>query len=83
MNHFLREMNNQNRSAIQQQLCELDELYHAAQLSSYENALQKALMQVQQALPGFTIAHAEIYTMGSTLITAVITWRASAWLAVN
>jgi hypothetical protein len=58
-------MNNQNQSTIKQQLQELDELYYTASLALYEATLQLAIVQLEHILPGFTIALAEIYTVGS------------------
>lgn len=46
-------------------LQEFDRLYYSDSLEEYEQTLQTAEQQVQQALPGFTIALAEIYTVGS------------------
>ncbi len=51
--------------SILQQLHELDSIYHTTPLATYEAALQTAVMQIQRAFPGFTIAYAEIYTAGS------------------
>lgn len=58
-------MNNQNQPTIQQQLQELDELYYTASLALYEATLQLTIAQLEYILPGFTIALAEIYTIGS------------------
>ena len=58
-------MDSQNQSIIQQQLYELDKLYHTAPLAIYETALQAAITQIERAFPGFTIAYAEIYAAGS------------------
>ena len=58
-------MNNQNQTNIHQQLQELGELYYTAPLAFYEAMLQLAIAQLEQILPGFTIAFAEIYTIGS------------------
>jgi hypothetical protein len=57
-------MNNQDQTPTQRQFYELDELYYTASLADYKNALQLAIKQLEQALPGFTIAFAEIYTTG-------------------
>jgi hypothetical protein len=58
-------MNNQNQSTLAQQLEELDELYYTAPLALYEAMLQLEIAQLEQILPGFTIAFAEIFTVGS------------------
>lgn len=58
-------MNDQNQTAIAQQLQELDELYYTASLALYEATLYVAIAQLEHILPGFTIAFAEIYTIGS------------------
>ena len=46
-------------------LHQLDQLYHEASLSDYEQTLQATVEQVQQTFPGFTIAYAEISTSGA------------------
>ena len=46
-------------------LQELDRLYSSDSIEAYEQTLQTAAEQVMQAFPGFTIALAEIYTVGS------------------
>jgi hypothetical protein len=58
-------MNEQNQTTIAQQLEELDELYYTAPLALYEATLQLEIAQLEQILPGFTIAFAEIFTVGS------------------
>lgn len=58
-------MNDQNQSIIYQQLQELDELYYTVPLAIYEATLQLAIAQLERMFPGFTIAFAEIYTIGS------------------
>jgi hypothetical protein len=55
----------QIQTPLTQQLHELDELYYTAPLAVYEAALQLAVKQLQQVLPAFTIAFAEIATAGS------------------
>jgi len=45
-------------------LQELDCLYYSEPLEEYEKTLQTAIQQVQQTFPGFTIAYAEIATVG-------------------
>ena len=45
-------------------LSDLDRLYHDGSLAEYEQTLQTAIKQVQQTFPGFTIAYAEIATIG-------------------
>ena len=45
-------------------LHELDRLYHESSLAEYEQTLQTYEQQVQQTFPGFTIAYAEIATVG-------------------
>jgi hypothetical protein len=47
-------------------LQELDSLYYECPLAAYEQRLQVVAQQVEYIFPGFTIAHAEIYTAGST-----------------
>ena len=46
-------------------LQELDRLYYSTTLTEYEQTLQHIVQQIQQTLPGFTVAYAEIYTAGS------------------
>jgi hypothetical protein len=46
-------------------LCQLDEVYHDGNLDTYEQTLQTVAQQVHKLLPGFTVAYAEIYTVGS------------------
>ncbi len=46
-------------------LQELDQLYYSDSLEEYEKTLQVVAEQVEQAFPGFTIALAEIYTLGA------------------
>ena len=46
-------------------LQDLDCLYRSDALAEYEQTLQTAAEQVSQTFPGFTIAYAEIYTVGS------------------
>ena len=58
-------MNDQNQLNIAQQLEELDELYYTASLTLYEATLQLEIAQLQHILPGFTIAFAEIFTVGA------------------
>ncbi len=58
-------MNEQNQTTFAQQLEELDELYYTAPLVLYEATLQLEIAQLEQILPGFTIAFAEIFTIGS------------------
>ncbi len=45
-------------------LQELDRLYHSDSLEAYEQLWQAVAQQVQHALPGFTIAYAELYNSG-------------------
>jgi hypothetical protein len=45
-------------------LAELDSLYDAGSLASYEQAWQCIVQEVHACLPGFTVAYAEIYTAG-------------------
>ena len=47
-------------------LQELDCLYYECPLAAYEQRLQAVAKLVEHSFPGFTIAHAEIYTAGST-----------------
>ena len=58
-------MNNQNQPTLYHQLQELDELYYTASLALYEATLQLEIAQLEQILPGFTIAFAEIFTVGA------------------
>lgn len=58
-------MSNPHQATIAQQLQELDELYYTAPLALYEATLRLAIAQLEHILPGFTIAFAEIYTIGS------------------
>lgn len=58
-------MNNQDRISLSHQLEELDELFYTAPLALYEATLQLAIAQLEHILPGFTIAFAEIYTVGT------------------
>ncbi|HLG78899.1 MAG TPA: hypothetical protein VKX46_20985 [Ktedonobacteraceae bacterium] len=58
-------MSNPHQATITQQLQELDELYYTAPLALYEATLHLAIVQLQDILPGFTIAFAEIYAIGS------------------
>lgn len=58
-------MSNHIQSPHAQQLAELDELYYTASLTLYEATLQRVIAQLEHILPGFTIALAEIYTVGS------------------
>ena len=51
--------------AILEALGELDRTYHQDSLAEYEKTWQRVDQQVQQTLPGFTIAYVEIYTAGS------------------
>ena len=46
-------------------LQELDRIYRSASIEAYEQTWQSVEQQVQQTFPGFTIAYAEIYTVGS------------------
>ena len=46
-------------------LSDLDRIYHECSLDTYEQTLQEVEQQVNQMLPGFTIAYAEIATVGS------------------
>lgn len=43
---------------------ELDRLYYSDSFTEYEQTLQTICQKLQQTLPGFTIAYAEIYTAG-------------------
>jgi len=45
-------------------LAELDSLYDADSLATYEQAWQSVVQEVHECLPGFTVAYAEIYTAG-------------------
>lgn len=58
-------MNNQDQTSLTRQLEELDELYYIASLALYEATLQLAISQLERMLPGFTIAFAEIFTVGA------------------
>lgn len=58
-------MINQHQPPIEQQLHELDELYYTAPVAVYEATLRSAAKQLQQVLPDFTIAFAEIYITGA------------------
>ena len=58
-------MNNHIQPPLTQQLEELDELYYTAPLALYEATLQLEIAQLEQILPGFTIAFAEIFTVGA------------------
>jgi hypothetical protein len=58
-------MNNQHQPSIQQQLHELDELYYNMPAAVYETTLQSVTIQLQQVLPDFTVAFAEIYITGT------------------
>jgi hypothetical protein len=58
-------MNNHIQPPLTQQLEELDELYYTAPLALYEATLQLEIAQLEQILPGFTIALAEIFTVGA------------------
>lgn len=49
---------------MQTLLQELDRLYHDDSLDAYEKQWQKAAKLVRHALPGFTIAYAELYNSG-------------------
>ncbi len=49
-------------------LCQLDNLYYT-DLASYEQQWQEVVEQVEILFPGFTIAHAEIYTEGEERIS--------------
>ena len=57
-------MNEKNQTTFAHQLKELDELYYTAPLALYESTLQLEIAQLEQVLPGFTIALAEIFTVG-------------------
>jgi hypothetical protein len=46
-------------------LQELDRLYYSVSIEEYEQTLQTMVQQVQEAIPGFTIGYAELYTSGS------------------
>jgi hypothetical protein len=46
-------------------LHELDCCYRSGSLEAYEHNWQIVAAQVNQTFPGFTIAYAEIYTVGS------------------
>ncbi|HEY1349351.1 MAG TPA: hypothetical protein VGF67_06995 [Ktedonobacteraceae bacterium] len=61
-------MNDQNQTAMAQQLQELDELYYTAPQALYEDALHLAVTQLTEMLPGLTIAYAEVWGEGSTQI---------------
>ncbi len=58
-------MSSYTQPPLSQQLKELDELYYTASLTIYEAMLQRAIAQLEHSLPGFTMALAEIYTVGS------------------
>lgn len=45
-------------------LHELDRLYRSDSLEVYETRWQIVAQQIQQVLPGFTIAYAELYNSG-------------------
>jgi hypothetical protein len=47
------------------QLQELDNLYCSDSFEVYDKTWQTVEQQVQQTLPGFTIAYAEIYNSGN------------------
>ena len=51
--------------SLHQQLKELDELYYTTSPTLYEATLQQAIALLEQLLPGFTIALAEIFTVGA------------------
>ena len=53
-----------NPQNILPMLQELDSLYYECPLAAYERRLQAVAQQVEHNFPGFTIAHAEIYTAG-------------------
>ena len=44
----------------------LDQLYHADNLSTYEQYWQDVCKRIETLYPGFTLAYAEIYSAGST-----------------
>jgi hypothetical protein len=58
-------MSNNLQPPLTQQLEQLDELYYTASLALYEATLQLEIAQLEQILPGFTIAFAEIVTVGA------------------
>jgi len=45
-------------------LDELNNLYYTLFIDEYEKALQSAVKQVEEKYPGFTIALAEVVTVG-------------------
>ncbi len=45
-------------------LAELDQLYTTETLTEYEEAIQTVERKVQSVCPGFTIAYAELATVG-------------------
>jgi len=45
-------------------LQDLERLYSSDSLREYEQTLQTVAQQVETLFPGFTIAYAEIYTIG-------------------
>ena len=63
---FIRKLDRAVFCSFHQQLQELNDLHYTSSGAVYETALQKAIEQLQQVFPDFTIAFAEIWSEGSS-----------------